>query len=560
MKFSIFGDFLYSRPCKSFLAHSSKEFREAFDELERYRKQYFCVGFVSYEAYLAFESEDFYSSFPLLYFTAFKHQEPFSPQKSEDVFFPHHRKFLDKHSYIQKIQSLQNEIKEGNTYQGNFTTFLEFQSTLESKSIFKLLLQRQNTAYKAFLPTPFGEILSFSPELFFQIRGQEILTKPMKGTMPRGESQGEDEANKLFLSQDLKNRSENVMIVDLLRNDLSKIIQKGSLQVPHLFEIETYPTLFQMTSSIQGKLIDGISLFEVFEALYPCGSITGAPKKSTIEILKGLENKERGVYCGAIGMLYGENATFSIPIRTIYKQENRCLYGVGSGIVWDSKPEEEYAELQTKMKFLFSRPDFSLLETMLYTPCPIRQEFLEIPSGLAFLSLHLERLKRSAGELGFAYQESIEQDLQDLSYAEPKVLRLLLSEKGEYKIEVLPLSKIESNQVILLEKTTRSDLDQFKTTLDKDLSFLQENKLFDVIYHQEGILLEGKRSNLVLELEDGFFTPKYEHNFLPGVCRAVLLQNGVIKEKKLEVADLKRAKRVFCINSVRGILEVSYQV
>lgn len=557
MKFSIFGDFIYSKPQGELIAHSSEDFLDAFRKLEEYRKEYFCVGFISYEAYKALEDSHFCSSFPLLYFGIFAHREQFMPQKTQAVLFPHHRSFISEEDYLSKVRSLKNEIALGNTYQGNLTTFFRFETLLESFELFNALLARQETAYKAFLPTSIGEILSFSPELFFEIKGGEILAKPMKGTAKRGETQSKDEANRLFLSQDIKNRSENVMIVDLLRNDLSKIVQKGTLSVPRLFEIEEYPTLFQMTSSIKGVLKPSLSLLEIFQALFPCGSITGAPKKNTLKILESLEEEERGVYCGAIGLIEKEKALFSIPIRTLIKKDKKCLYGVGSGIVWDSDPLEEYDELKTKMRFLTPRVDFSLLETMLYTPQPIKQEFLEFPSGLTFLSLHLERLRKSAKALGFQYKEEIGEHLLSLSFDEPKIIRVLLRKQGRFEIEVLPYEEVKSQRIILKAKDFRSDLSQFKTTHDKDLACLREKSLFDIISHQKEVLLEGVRSNIALELKDGIFTPKYEGHFLRGICREILLKKGVMRERKLFLSDLYEAKRIFCMNSVRGVVEVS---
>lgn len=557
MKFSVFGDFIYSKPQDKLVAYSSKDFLDAFERLEKYREKYFCVGFISYEAHKAFNDSSFCSSFPLLYFGIFAHREKFKPQKTQAIFFPHHCFLISEADYLCKVRSLKNEIALGNTYQGNLTTFFKFESILESLELFRVLLARQETAYKAFLPTSIGEILSFSPELFFEIQEGEILAKPMKGTIKRGETQREDQANRLFLSQDIKNRSENVMIVDLLRNDLSKIVQKGTLRVSKLFEIEQYPTLFQMTSSIQGKLKSSLSLLEIFRALFPCGSITGAPKKNTLKILESLEEEKRGVYCGAIGVIQKEKALFSIPIRTIIKKDRQCLYGVGSGIVWDSNPLEEYDELKTKMRFLTPELDFSLLETILYTPQSIKQEFLELPSGLVFLSLHLERLKKSAQALGFKYQEGLKEHLLNLEFNEPKIIRVLLKKQGQFSIEILPYENLESKKILLKPKDFRSDLDQFKTTLKKDMACLREKSLFDIINHQEGVLLEGMRSNIALELKDGLFTPKYEGHLLPGVCREILLQKGVIKERKLFLSDLQKAERIFCMNSVRGVVEVN---
>lgn len=557
MKFSIFGDYRYFSLQEEICAFNANELISAFVKLEKLKEDFFCVGFVSYEAYKAWSNTTFCSSFPLLYFQVFTQREEIQIPKTKHCFFPLKGQFINQEAYVQKVNFLKEQIALGNTYQGNFTTFYDFESTLESLDIFYVLLGVQNTAYKAFLPTPFGDILSFSPELFFQIKQDQILCKPMKGTMPRGKTPQEDEKNKQFLASDLKNKSENVMIVDLLRNDLSKIVQNGTLEVSKLFEVETYPTLFQMTSSIQGKLKDNQTLLEIFQALFPCGSITGAPKKITTEILQSLEEQDRGVYCGAIGMLQKDEMTFSIPIRTIFKQGKKCHYGVGSGIVWDSQAKEEYQELQTKMSFLKSCCEFSLLETILFTPKEIEQEFLTLPKGFVFLSHHLQRLQNSAKALGFAYPKDILHLLQSLDLKEETIIRLLLSKEGELSLQTIPFEKTQSNQICIQEKEFLSDLASFKTTLEKDLTFLRQNQLFDVIYHRNGILLEGMRSNLVLELEEGLFTPQYEGEFLCGVCRSVLLESGVIKERVLNLSDLKRARRIFCTNSVRGMMEVN---
>lgn len=557
MKFSVFGDYLYSDPKDTLIAYSSKEFFNAFSKLEEYRKAFFCVGFISYEAYKAFNDSDFSSSFPLLYFGIFAQRQKFYPQKTKSVFFPHYCSLIGEEDYVSKVQSLKNQIALGNTYQGNLTTFFRFESVLESFDLFSVLLARQETAYKAFLPTSMGEILSFSPELFFQIQYGEILTKPMKGTIKRGETQKEDRQNRLFLSKDLKNRSENVMIVDLLRNDLSKIVQTDTLCVSKLFEVEEYPTLFQMTSSIKGVLKPSLNLLDVFLALFPCGSITGAPKKNTLEILETLEEEERGVYCGAIGMLEKEKALFSIPIRTLIKKNQKCLYGVGSGIVWDSDPLEEYDELKTKMSFLTQKLDFSLVETILYTPQCIKQEFLEFPSGLTFLALHLERLQKSAKALGFQYKDELREHLMALKFDQPKIIRVLLKKQGQFNLEILSYEELESKKIILRSKDSKSDLDLFKTTYKRNLACLRKKSLFDIISHQDGLLLEGMRSNIALKFKDGFFTPKYQGNFLRGICREVLLQKRIIQEKELFLSDLEKAEKIFCMNSVRGMVEVS---
>ncbi|EAL9228178.1 anthranilate synthase component I family protein, partial [Campylobacter jejuni] len=233
---------------------------------------------------------------------------------------------------------------KGRVYQINLTQNFKFHSKMDSFELFKLLLSRQDTEFKAFIKDETREILSFSPELFFKTKKRKIFTKPMKGTIKRDKDPIKDEENKIFLQNDTKNLSENVMICDLLRNDLSKIITKKSLKTK-LFEIQSHPTLHQMTSSVQGKLKKNISLYQIFKALFPCGSITGAPKLESIKFIEELEQRDRGIYCGTIGLIHKNKNKFSVAIRTLEKQNEIYTYSTGSGLVWDSKFKDEFEEL-----------------------------------------------------------------------------------------------------------------------------------------------------------------------------------------------------------------------
>lgn len=543
---NVFGSYSYEGKVKELIAYNQKELIELFDEIEKLRESYFCLGFVAYEAYKAFEDSSFASNFPLAYFGIFSTHTPFAPSKSEDIFSPLFPKWIDKQEYLAKVQELREQIKEGNTYQGNFTTSFECESSLSSSEIFLSLLSKQSTPYQALLHTPFGEVISFSPELFFSIEGESIITEPMKGTMPRGKSESEDRANKEFLQNDIKNRSENVMIVDLLRNDLSKIAQKASVKVPKLFEIHTYPTLFQMTSTISATLKES-RLYEIFKALFPCGSISGAPKKSTLEILQNLERRERGVYCGALGIVEKDKATFSIPIRTFFREKDsqRLHYGVGSGIVWDSVGESEYEELKTKMRFL--SPSFELFESMLY-------ENGKIP----YLSRHLRRLEKSSEALGFTYPQSVESKLKSLKFEGKRVVKIRVKKSGEYHISHSDFVPHASNRFILQERRGKSDLYAYKTTYRPWSEGVDYTQVFDVIfYDSKGRLSEGSRSNIVLEIDGKLYTPRFEGQFLRGIMREVMLESGEIEEAELMVEDLHKASRIYCINSLRGKIEVN---
>lgn len=539
---SIFGSYSYEDKFLELVAYNQAELIELFEKIEELRGGCYFLGFLSYEAYKAFDSCTFISKTPLAYFGAFRTRTPYTPPKSQDIFSPLFPQWIGKEEYLHKVQKLREEIKEGNTYQGNLTTTLTCSSTLSSYEIFLSLLNRQDTPYRCFLPTPFGDVISFSPELFFSIEGNNITTKPMKGTMPRGRDEREDRANAEFLRNDIKNRSENVMIVDLLRNDLSKISHR--VCVPKLFEIETYPTLFQMTSTITATLQDS-GLWEVFGALFPCGSISGAPKKSTLQILQRLEDRERGVYCGALGVIGAKEAIFSIPIRTFWREGERLSYGVGSGIVWDSIAESEYEELKTKMNFL--SPSFELFESMLY-------ENGEIP----YLDRHLKRLQRSAEDLGFVYPQRFEGKLKALKFEGKKIVKIRLKRNGEYHISHTPFIPHASNLIYLKERRGRSDLYAYKTTFRPWAEGVEYDKVFDVIfYDSEGRLSEGSRSNLLLQIEGKLYTPKFSHQLLRGVYRELLLERGEIQEAELKVEDLHRASKVYCTNSLRGMVEVN---
>ncbi len=296
-------------------------------------------------------------------------------------------------SYAQKIAAIQEYIRSGDTYQVNFTDTLHFDFSGSPEAMFAALSASQPVPYSAFLHGENWHILSFSPELFFRVKDRRIVTRPMKGTARRGADIAEDEAIAEWLQNDSKNRSENVMIVDLMRNDLGRICEYGSVKVERLFAVEKYETLFQMVSEVSGTLRTGVRYSDIFESLFPCGSVTGAPKHRTMEIIRQLERGPRGVYTGAIGFFSpAREAVFNVPIRTVVLQNNHGEMGVGSGIVIDSQAEDEYRECLLKSEFLTSRDEpFQLLESILWN------------DGYSLLPLHLERMESSAAYFGFNF-------------------------------------------------------------------------------------------------------------------------------------------------------------
>ncbi len=372
----IYGKYLYTKSFQKIVAWNYQEILKSFDEMQdfiQYKKGY-CVGYISYEAGVIMQIynnpaliklyNDILSqqNIPFLYFECFKHRTKIS----EDFYTIKNPCMLseinkqdDYEHYAHAFRMIKKFINSGDTYQVNFTQESHFKAMQQCKAldIFITFAQRQTTPYKAYIKNDFMQILSFSPELFFEIKNRAIRVQPMKGTAARGCNKAQDAQNKHNLFNDMKNRSENVMIVDLLRNDLNRIAQK--VRVDKLFCLHTYPTLHQMVSDISAKLPKNYTIKEVFAALLPSGSITGAPKIRTIEIIAKLEQRTRGVYCGAIGVLSYKKAIFSIPIRTLIKHKHECFYryGVGSGIVWDSNLEEEYQEVQLKKSFLIHIKD-----------------------------------------------------------------------------------------------------------------------------------------------------------------------------------------------------------
>ncbi|MDY2584984.1 bifunctional anthranilate synthase component I family protein/class IV aminotransferase [Helicobacter sp.] len=584
--FCIYGKYCYEKPLRSIVCFKSADIMESFREIQSDMRG-FWVGYVCYEALNKAESKT-----PLLEFVLFSERKKWKQgakkQKSDSIFsiqkpffYPSFTKNFDKNSYMQGFLRIKEELSAGNTYQVNFTQELQLKSHCEGFEIFKALSQRQKTAYCCYFKSGFAEIISLSPELFFKIRGEKIIFAPMKGTIKRGENRKQDKHFKKILKNDSKSQSENLMIVDLLRNDMSQIIKLGSLKIPKLLKTLKFKTLFQMVSILKARLKTR-DLGEIFKAVFPCGSITGAPKHSTMRVIKELEQRERGVYCGALGVIEGGKATFSVPIRTLAFDGGVYRYGVGSGIVWDSNAEEEFKELQLKARFLTPKLDFMLFETMLM--CKDR---------IFLLHKHKKRLINSAKLLGFSTHKlgflkainAIETP-QNLSFddfltLESKKLEslfistkeipyfrdlrsdeqcykvhLTLQENGDFTLTQSPLDMINTHRVGIANASLNSqnDLLYHKTTLRAERAVLKG--YFDRLYcNEKGELCEGDRSNVVLVKNGECLTPPLECGMLGGTLREVLLECGVLKERVLCKGDLEDAK-VFCVNSLRGVVPV----
>jgi len=463
--------------------------------------------------------------------------------------------------YAQKITTIQEYIRSGDTYQVNFTDKLRFDFSGSPEALFAALIASQQVQYGAFLYAEEWRILSFSPELFFRLKDRRIVTRPMKGTARRGADSAEDDVIAHWLRNDTKNRSENVMIVDLLRNDLGRICEYGSVQVDQLFAVEKYKTLFQMTSEISGSLRPGIRYSDIFGSLFPCGSVTGAPKHRTLEIIQELEHEPRGVYTGAIGFFSPKHeAVFSVPIRTVVLEHNRGVMGVGGGIVIDSQAEDEFRECLLKSEFLTHRKEpFELLESILWN------------DGYGLLPLHLERMESSAMYFGFSFDRKIilaaleDAEKQFASEARMKV-RVLLACSGTVKVTHTPVAKPANGGKITVSSVRVFSGDRFlrhKTTCRQLYNQQHEQALRQgyeetLFLNERGEVTEGAISNVFIEKEGRWSTPPVACGLLPGTYRRHLLETKPSAvEEILRLEDLASANAIYICNAIRGCRKVT---
>ena len=470
---------------------------------------------------------------------------------------------LDQQQFANRITRIHDWIRAGDVYQLNFTFPLRMRFPEAPAALYAHLSEAQPVDYGAFLHTQSGShILSFSPELFFTIdRDRHITTQPMKGTARRGRTTAEDREQANWLANDPKNRAENVMIVDLLRNDLGRICSFGSVQVERLFEVERYLSLWQMTSRISGDLQPAVGIEAIFRALFPCGSVTGAPKVRAMQLLAELENEPRGVYTGSIGFFSNEQTIFNVAIRTLELENNKGTMGIGSGIVIDSEPASEFRECQLKAEFLTrSAEHFSLIETLLWN------------STFPLLDLPFDRLTDSADSFTFrcdrdAMRSELLAEASQFSSAQPRRVRLLLNPEGAARIasSVLPDSSEDQPARVCISTHRTDPADRFlfhKTThrelYDRAFSRASAAGFADVLFlNQRDELTEGAVSNVFIEKSGLWYTPPLECGVLPGVYRRHLLATRAhIEEKILSLHDLKAADGVYICNAVRGLRRV----
>ncbi len=537
----IFGNYRYLKRLTTLAAFTPAEIAPTFAALESAARGNYAVGYLRYALSRP-------AAVPLMWFEVFAAREPYAPPSTLPLAL-HPTCTVPFTDYAHAITAIKRAIAAGDTYELNYTCDFTFTYPGDTAALFAALSPRQEVPYRFFCENAYETILSFSPELFFRLEGRTITMRPMKGTIRRGATPEEDARLAAHLQTDTKNRAENAMIVDLVRHDLGQIARTGSVKVENLFSVETHPTLHQMTSTVRAELRPEIRLYDIFKAVFPCGSITGAPKKRTMELIASLEKGERGVYCGAIGVIEPNGAAlFSVPIRTLQRRGTSPNWTcrAGGAIVWDSTPEAEWDEMHLKTDFL--RPPFQLLET------------LKVENGRPlFLAEHLTRLEGAARHFGFPYEPPKLGALTD------GMLRILLDDRGTFTLETRPLaSNLPTRRVVLAKEplSSKNEFLAYKTTYapwyTADRREIAAGKVFDVLhYNTEGYLTEGARSNIVLDLGGKLYTPPLSCGLLGGIGRADLIRRGICSERLLTLDDLRRARHVYCVNSVRGLLEVT---
>lgn len=480
--------------------------------------------------------------------------------------------------YLEHINQIHEAIRRGDTYQINYTARLHLQAYGNPIQLYRRLRQPVPYAVLSCLPDEAGQdawTLCFSPELFLKIDSDGLITtEPMKGTAPILHD-GQDERRAVELQNDPKNRAENVMIVDLLRNDLGKIAQTGKVRVPEPFKVSRFGSVWQMTSAIEAQALPDVSVADILRAAFPCGSITGAPKRMSMQIIESLESEPRGLYTGSIGFLHpcdtglGFEGVFNVVIRTLSLKPvsdglYQGVYGVGSGIVIDSDPEAEYRECGWKARFLNDlRPDFGIFETMRAEDRQCR-----------LLDLHLGRLNSSAQALNLSWPQNAIEQIQHYIDALPSGLfrvKAALFSDG-LALSHAAVSELDGKQYVILSEHTLSQRDylrRFKTTrreiFDQAWKTAEEQGAFDsLFFNSDGLLLEGGRSNVFVKYQGQWFTPSLDLDILNGVIRQAVLRQpqlylgaDTIKETHITHAMLENAEEIRLSNALRGVFAVS---
>lgn len=568
---------LYDQPREILSANNAGELAELFSRLrEAGQRGFHVAGFLTYDAGhklaqnptgMARQDE------PLAWFGIFDRYEEISPEEVADLLPSNKGAYLSpvmpqitRDQYAGHFANILDYIHAGDIYQANLTFAAKAECHGDPLALYATIRARAAAGYGGIVWTGDTWHLSFSPELFFALKDGRVTTKPMKGTAVRSPDNEEDQMLADALKADPKQRAENLMIVDLLRNDLSRVCDAGSVEVPDLFRIESYPTVHQMISTVTGTLQKGKGAVDLIEAIFPCGSITGAPKIRAMQIIDEIEGRNRGIYCGSIGRIdAGGDAAFNVAIRTFSSGKTgkdlqeaansaslELKLGLGSGVVADSTMAAEWEECLAKGEF--ARMDlgrFDLIETMRFDPA----------NGIQRLELHLERMKESARALGFSFDRHAARNLLHAAtfhLEKASRIRLLAGPSGSTAIDVRHLAAEESKVwrvvVVPLPVDSRDFRLRHKTT---DRAFYDDARRAggadEVVFTDDnGFLTEGSISAIFVERGGRYLTPPLARGLLPSTLRRELLDNGTAREADLRVEDL--AGGFYIGNSIRGLV------
>lgn len=559
---------LYRDPVRTIVARMPDEVRPALDALDAARGEgLHAAGYLAYEAGHALEPRlgtPVTAGGPLLWFGLFANYETIAAEQvpallpdPAGAWIGRPRPGISRAEYDAAFARVHDWIEAGDIYQANLSFRAAVRVLGDPLAAYAAVRGRAAAGYGGIVWTGKDWLLSFSPELFFALRDGELIARPMKGTIPRGATREEDETARATLASDAKQRAENLMIVDLMRNDLTRIAVPGSVTVPELFKVETYPTLHTMVSTVSARLGEGTSVGEVLAATFPCGSVTGAPKIRAMEVIGAVEPDLRGPYTGSIGRIdaakeTGEaDAAFNVAIRTLHLPagSDTASIGLGSGVVADSRAGEEWDECLAKGAFLTrGQRAFDLIETMAFDPA----------LGIPLLERHLARLKASAEALGFAFdRHATRNELQAATFRlrAPMRVRLLLSRKGNVAIGTAPVPPAPDGPVSVAvrgREVAPRDFRLAHKTSDRRI-YPRIEGAFETIYvDEEGRLTEGSFTSIFVERGGALLTPPLARGVLPGVLRAELIGSGRAVEADLTPADL--AGGFFIGNALRGLV------
>jgi para-aminobenzoate synthetase / 4-amino-4-deoxychorismate lyase len=567
---------LFSQPARILVARTLQEVPPLLEAIERLQGQgNYLAGWLAYEAGLVFHptlmrGEMRLSREPLAWFGVFGPPRVLSSGTLDALFaaVPPHARALSlapcekEAAFARSFLAIQDHIAAGNVYQINHTFRLAGPFRGSVLRLYGDLRRAQPVCYGALINTGEWRVLSLSPELFVKREGTRIESRPMKGTAPAGRTWLELEKNRAALAGDEKNRAENLMITDLIRNDLARVARPGSVKVRRPFRVEKFGRVLQMTSEVHGTLKAGIRFRDIWRALFPCGSITGAPKTRAMEIISRTEASPRGVYTGALGFLApGGDFTFNIPIRTlVLGADGQAHFGTGSGIVADSSERGEYEECLFKTRFLSDRPrPFALIETLLWRE----------GGGFELLELHLERLSESARYFNFAFDERAARDaLTALARTAKRIgalrVRLTCERDGNLCVEQKPYRAPQApvgvafssfsptpDDPFLFHKTTRREA--YEQSLKK---LARRRRLYDCLFlNEQQQVTEGSFNNVFVAIGRGpLATPPLGCGLLPGVLRRHLLESGQAEERVLHRKDIEHAEAFYLGNAVTGLI------